>query len=330
MEAIRSCVAFGRTNCRLISATTTYGIYGICQQELCSYDRRIANDPLFPRCSAERESINHVFRSCDYANQIWTALGYRVHMQAGSMNFTEWLSWLFAAHTSMQKTEISNALWATWHARNRHARNRHAREGHKQGVGYLILFIRRYQQELLALELGNPRRHLASSVKWSPPPIGMAKINVDASYNENLKKSISGIVIRNESGEILGACIRFTHHVFSVCAAKAWSVLHGLHFAHDLGFLSVPLEGDSKTVFNKVNSQEDDWSEISAITWSIKELAQGFHVCRFGFIGRSGNNAAHEMAKKDWLYEGDRYRVEEAPNRVAAAVAKDRRLQEPP
>lgn len=116
--------------------------------------------------------------------------------------------------------------------------------------------------------------------------MGLVKVNVDAGFKLNQKKSSSGVIIHDETGNILGACSRITYPVLSAFAADAIAVNHGLHFARDLGFLSIIIEGDSRSVFTKINTEEDDLSEISALTWSAKEFAKNFQLCRFNFIGR--------------------------------------------
>ncbi|PPD99625.1 hypothetical protein GOBAR_DD03337 [Gossypium barbadense] len=41
-------------------------------------------------------------------------------------------------------------------------------------------------------------------VRWFRPPAGVVKINVDAGFRLNQKTAATGVVIRDENGEILG------------------------------------------------------------------------------------------------------------------------------
>ncbi|MBA0787805.1 hypothetical protein Gotri_027532 [Gossypium trilobum] len=52
-------------------------------------------------------------------------------------------------------------------------------------------------------------------VRWSLPPAGVVKINVDAGFRLNQKKATAGVVIRDENGEILRACCKITYLVLS-------------------------------------------------------------------------------------------------------------------
>ncbi|XP_012435476.1 uncharacterized protein LOC105762113 [Gossypium raimondii] len=40
------------------------------------YDKRIASDPTCPRCHLDVENVNHVFRLCVFARDVWVALEY--------------------------------------------------------------------------------------------------------------------------------------------------------------------------------------------------------------------------------------------------------------
>lgn len=114
-----------------------------------------------------------------------------------------------------------------------------------------------------------------------PSPVGILKVNFDAGFRVNRRTATAGVVIRDENGGILGSTCTLSYHTLSVFAAETKAVIHGLRFAKDLGFLSIVLEGDSRTVINKLNSHEQDFSDISALIWSAKELSKEFHTCIF-------------------------------------------------
>ncbi|MBA0876660.1 hypothetical protein Goshw_007428, partial [Gossypium schwendimanii] len=61
-----------------------------------------------------------------------------------------------------------------------------------------------------------------------------------------------------------------------VFVAEAVAVIHELRFAKELGFLSIIVEGDSRFVIRKINNHEQDFLDISALTWSAKEIVKEF------------------------------------------------------
>ncbi|KAH1121998.1 hypothetical protein J1N35_005158 [Gossypium stocksii] len=110
---------------------------------------------------------------------------------------------------------------------------------------------------------------------------------------------MSGFIIRNDEGFIMGSRFQGHNLVYSDVIAEALAALHGLQFALDLGFTNVILESDSRLVFKNIQQLNEDYSETRPFTWDAKNLARKFHFCRFQFIAREGNGAAHAMAAED-------------------------------
>lgn len=95
--------------------------------------------------------------------------------------------------------------------------------------------------------------------------MNVVKVNVDVGFVLAHKKACLGVIIRDEYGQILGACSQLTSQVPSMFAAVALVVVRGLRFAYDIGFMSVILEGDSRSTINKINDSSEDISEINAL-----------------------------------------------------------------
>ncbi|KAG8483281.1 hypothetical protein CXB51_022345 [Gossypium anomalum] len=100
-------------------------------------------------------------------------------------------------------------------------------------------------------------------------------------------------VAKNEQFQILR-----TYLVRAVVTAEALAVIHGLQFALNLGF--------------------------------TKNLVRKFNFCRFQFIAREGNRAAHSMAVEGMQTEGDSFWVEDAPLKALKVADSDCRSSQPP
>ncbi|MBA0720161.1 hypothetical protein Golax_007793 [Gossypium laxum] len=118
--------------------------------------------------------------------------------------------------------------------------------------------------------------------------------------------------------------------VHSVVIAEAHAILHRLQFALDLGFSNVILESDSRLVVNNIQKSSEDYSESRPFTWDAKNLAMKFQCCRFQFIAREGNGAAHVMAVEGMRAEGDLFSVEDAPLKALKVADSDCRSGRPP
>ncbi|MBA0752936.1 hypothetical protein Gogos_021277, partial [Gossypium gossypioides] len=163
-----------------------------------------------------------------------------------------------------------------------------------------------------------------STVRWLPPPQRWVKINVDARLSVAKKRVVSGFIIRNDEGFIMGSEFQGHNLVHSVVIAKALVVLYKLQFALDLGFTNVILKSDSRLVVNNIQQLSEDYSESRLFTWDVKNLARKFHFCRFQFIAREGNGAAHAMAIEGMRTEGDLFWVEDAPLKALEVADSER------
>nr|KJB20572.1 hypothetical protein B456_003G154500 [Gossypium raimondii] len=205
------------------------------------------------------------------------------------VNFNEWLSWLLENSEKNRKGLIVVSIWAIWFSRNKFVHERNV-----QSLEEIVTFIRsfglEYRSSAESLKHPQPR----SMVKWSPPPQGYFKINVDAGLSVANNRAVLGFIIRNAEGFIMGHNL-----VHSMVIAEAIAVLDGLQFALDMGFSKVILESDSRLVVNNIQKSSEDYSESRPFTWDVKNLARKFLCCRFQFVAREGNGAAHALVVED-------------------------------
>ncbi|MFQ6633748.1 hypothetical protein Gotur_012252 [Gossypium turneri] len=117
-----------------------------------------------------------------------------------------------------------------------------------------------------------------SSWEVPPPTIEMVP---DHSLRRHLKGRPQSTRIQND---------------MDIRETEAIAVLYGLQFALDMGFSKVILESDSRLVVNNIQKSSEDYSESRPFTRDVKNLARKFQCCRFQFIAREGNGAAHALA----------------------------------
>ncbi|KAK8501854.1 hypothetical protein V6N11_063167 [Hibiscus sabdariffa] len=148
---------------------------------------------------------------------------------------------------------------------------------------------------------------LPSPKAWSvpSPPFVKANLNVKYCYASNF--SWSGVLIRDNQGYVLGACRCQVFQISSPSVAEAMSLVHVVLLAGDLGFHSIIFEGDSLALIKKMNSDAQNFLVISVLVWEAKGLARNLHACRFLFIPRGGNHAAHALAGESFLDSMDRF-----------------------
>ncbi|KAL4274015.1 hypothetical protein GQ457_13G001340 [Hibiscus cannabinus] len=281
--------------------------------------KRVTNSSVCPRCMSHEESLTHVFRDCCYAANLWSMLHLQWPNEVSNACFPRWMQWLFEHNRCFSKEFLAISLWALWSARNKFIF-----EGVSQSTSDLLTFIRAYcfEYQVMSTILDHPNPQ--KEIRWSPPNPPLVKVNVDAKFVQELKKAWSGIVIRDGNGDILGACVRIQNYSPSPFSAEAWAVVHGLQFAFSLGCQSIILESDCRTVIQKLQSEDDDYSELRPFIWDAKILSRHFQFCGFNFVPRSGNKAAHAMAAEGSPYSSDEFWIENAPPHVLTVIDEDR------
>ncbi|KAG8486428.1 hypothetical protein CXB51_019888 [Gossypium anomalum] len=259
------------------------------------------------------KSSTHAIRDYLSVAQVWFKLDVQWLSSMVNSNFNEWLNWLLENSTSNRKD-------ALWFFQNKFVHEKKMQSSEE------ISFDLEYRGSALNLKHPQPR----SMVKWMPPLQGWVKINVDAGLSVAKKRVVSGFIIRNEKGFIMGSGFKGHNLVRSVVIAEAFVVLHGLQFELDLGFTNDILESDSRLVAQNVQQMSEDYSESRPFTWDAKNLARKFHFCRFQFIAREGNRVVHAMAVEGLQTEGDSFWVEDAPLKALEVADSDRRFSRPP
>ncbi|KAG8473366.1 hypothetical protein CXB51_035474 [Gossypium anomalum] len=183
----------------------------------CLYNRRVAKNPICSRCNIDHETVNHVLRFCASAKDVRVMLGYPLHMVTAQMDFHEWLLWILKMHHTIKHNEVCVTMWVIWFARNHMVY-----EGTNQSV------IPSYCIDLVSLIPTDSGVASTIQARWSLPPIGLVKINVDARFILNQKKVVAEVVIRDENVKIMEACCKITYLVLLIFVAEALAMIHRL------------------------------------------------------------------------------------------------------
>ncbi|KAL4360702.1 hypothetical protein GQ457_04G022450 [Hibiscus cannabinus] len=269
--------------------------------------KRVAINPMCFRCNRGVENSEHVFQECSYAASIWHHLNIFWPNHTSQLCFKELLAWFFENNTNQKRIEIVVTLWALWYSRNKLCH-----EGVTQSKEDFLTFVRSFCLEIHNLRRLNNSLSLGSSASWITAPTMMAKINFDDSYCQSHNTSISGIVVRDESGYLLGACHQSVSRVHLAFAAKAFAAVHGLSFVVDLGLQLVVLEGDARAVITNQSSSRSFW----LLSFSPHST-------------RSANQVAHSLAREGLISTHDRFWIQDVLPLVMVLVAADWRSLDP-
>lgn len=113
-----------------------------------------------------------------------------------------------------------------------------------------------------------------------------------------------------------------------VFVAEAMVCLQAILLGLDLGLLVVEIEGDARSVIQKLQAQEEERFELEIYIKDSKKLCLGFGSCCFRFTHRESNKFAHVLVTEVIKGRENTYLVSAFAPFAAEEVNKDWRWVE--
>ncbi|MFQ6641489.1 hypothetical protein Gotur_015953, partial [Gossypium turneri] len=199
--------------------------------------KRVTTTARCPRGFSEEEDSFHVFRQCPVSMDAWFSLN---------------MAWV------IEHIDPNTWLWLTWMLHER--KNSSGRD--------LAIKVQNYLGELEVvrerkLTTTTGRSEHREEELWE-------SIQFDAAFDTNNSRSASGMVARGQNGEIAVSKSTLHSNVSSPFVAEALACFEATRLGIRLGFNSVTIMGDSKTIINKCKAGVRDKSVLSAIMVDIQ------------------------------------------------------------
>jgi len=125
--------------------------------------------------------------------------------------------------------------------------------------------------------------------RWSPPPVGVIKVNWDASINEVKDWVGMGIIARDSNGLCMGAkCIPIRAQT-DPKTAEFMAALQAVQFSKEVSFWDVIFEGDAAQVVKEITTHSSRFAKVGHFIESIYLEKQFFRSTKFQAIPRTCN-----------------------------------------
>ncbi|KAK8650656.1 hypothetical protein V6N13_140284 [Hibiscus sabdariffa] len=276
-------------------------------------------------CGSDIETVHHLAQGCPFAQHVLQGLGIVTSSFPADVNLFRWFAFLFKSLTIDSKKLVVIAYWAIWGARNIFLQ-----EGVVQPSWEIVNFSRLSFQEWKSSNSPLLEKVVKEKNSWSPPMIGRVKVNLDASFNQSLLQSVSGIVIRNYDGLLMAAGSFPNSYMVSPEMAEALAYEQALTISKDLGFCKIEVEGDALTIISKLRHPTIDRSMFRAIYSNISVKKNDFEFLSFDHVKRENNNAAHVLACIGRSFLTPMIWIEVGPPEVEEVIQNDRWWGDPP
>ncbi|KAH1113612.1 hypothetical protein J1N35_006990 [Gossypium stocksii] len=122
----------------------------------------------------------------------------------------------------------------------------------------------------------------------------------------------------------MAACTFAWVNISDPVMAKVRACLQAFTMVEEMGLQDIIMEGDVFTIICKLNSFEEDKSNIRSLIKEIKRRTPKFRSLSFMHVPRKANKVAHGMAVEGRQYENPQYWIEDASQAVKGLVDHDR------
>jgi ribonuclease HI len=283
----------------------------------------------------EREDTYHTFCRCLLAKKLWEAMREvwpLKPIEAISNTGTGWLLHTLQQATEQERLMMLMTFWRIWHVRNEVVHQKAA-----PPVEASRRFLCSYVDTLLMIKQrpgADPvkgkatvtydhiqkgeKRHSAvpkpsmEVKRWSKPPLGWVKLNVDSSWYEQERQGGTGMILRDDEGSIMATACSFLKTCASPLEAEMLACHEGMRIAREWTDKPIVVESDCQVLVSMLKEEGVNRSPVATVVNQIKRLEHGRPAFQFSHISRDLNVVSHTLARfgctnqctKVWIRHG--------------------------
>ena len=268
------------------------------------------------------ESSGHALWDCEVAKAVWKESKLPLpKFQTPLRDFLDLVWKIWEDRKEFSWESFATTAWCIWKNKNATKFEGRNKVG-KMVAREAVLLAEEFSASNTAMALSTAAR----TEIWKPPWEGWYKVNVDGAVFNELGSCGIGVVIRNAQGQLMGAMSKRLDIPLGATEVEAKAFEEGLLLAGDLGLKYVILEGDAQMVTNALSGKCFPPSSIQVFIAGTKLWRQKVTDWEISYVRRTGNEAAHLMARNAKLVSDCVVWVEDTPPIIQCQVHNDVRL----
>ncbi|KAL6223089.1 hypothetical protein ACLB2K_006479 [Fragaria x ananassa] len=173
------------------------------------------------------------------------------------------------------------SLWAIWSERNKLVW-----EGGDCNPAHMAVWALQLLEEYQKIHVRQKKRGTRPRTKWSCPPSGRLKINVDGAFRKEERTGRVGVIARDGQGRCVAALSRHIPYAQSALHVEAEAVRAGLLIAFYHQWENIEVESDSAIMLQALTREEEDLTEVGTIVNDCKSYMQAFNFVSVWHIFR--------------------------------------------
>ncbi|XP_074304857.1 uncharacterized protein LOC141639693 [Silene latifolia] len=288
------------------------------------FDKRGIGDGLVCRLCDKQcmESLEHLFRDCEYVSRLWSATHLGINANSGSnISIQEWIiNWLSLLlrkeNTIDGVISFMCTLWIIWVTRNRQVFGKEP----LSPFGSIRLYEHELSSTLFAEKARADKRKVVNIIRLLDdcevnlqalhygnafPLIGPILcedhflIYTDAAWRSDFSTGLGWAVKNsNDIGSTIFTNLKSNCYAQSASQAEALAILEALNWARRSQLLHVCVYSDCLQVVAQLLDFTPVNIDTKVIVSDILRVGCYFHCLSFCYVPRSCNKMAHRLAKR--------------------------------
>jgi ribonuclease HI len=158
---------------------------------------------------------------------------------------------------------------------------------------------------------------------WSKPPLGWTKLNVDGAWNGDTCEGGTGMVLRDEKGNILVAGCTFLQSCDSPLQAEVIACNEGIALARMHTSKPIIVESDCQVATSMINDTSINRSQVAVLVELSKKLCRQGSECQVRHICREYNGVSHTLARWGCNMQCTNVWIRHGPDIIRQACNRD-------
>ncbi|KAL6210288.1 hypothetical protein ACLB2K_015521 [Fragaria x ananassa] len=242
-------------------------------------------------CNKGVETGLHLFRDCSVACIFWKH--NPLHLKSQSFpgaTIAEWIGVVMDRLSGQQLDVFFVSLWALWTERNNILWKGRSCDPFNMSI-WALQFLEDYKKVHNKLKVKMKR----AKARWSCPPSGRLKLNVDGAFLEDRRVGGIGVVARDEPGVCLVALSRHMPYAQSAMHMEAEALRASLLIAIYRGWNEIEIESDCETLLQAL-AKDGDVVKVSAILVDCRHYLMAFDFVLLRHVNLEANRVANRLA----------------------------------
>ncbi|XP_043717635.1 uncharacterized protein LOC122665544 [Telopea speciosissima] len=285
----------------------------VCNEAIASGDglkaRQINIDSSCSRCGAHSELGDHILFDYPFARSVWFGSPLQFHPPVDGPCLKDWIqSWniWFKQDKKIATESLSRAsfiCWYLWCVRNDQVFNGKVWTPldvlHTAEMAYQEFFNAALKSNALSETgvIGSMPGSRFNGSQWSPPPVGVVKVDCDAAFIKDTAKGGLGVIFRDHTGAVLRAR-SIPIMLSSVIHGEIMAIRSALLLALDLGYKNLVVVSDSRDAILFIEGSKSPSWEMEGLVDDVVNLKSSFSSISFSFVPRAMNIVSDALARK--------------------------------